>query len=106
VQSLPELLHHQEQVVSMIETEINKDNIDALPSFLQLISVLARDLGDDLYSHFHHLFGLLTSKTDAVAYSGTSGAPNPELSGKLFECMSYLIKYVSALNLCRYNTLI
>jgi hypothetical protein len=41
---------------------------------------------------------MLMKQMDAVAYSGSSkggagGAPNPELTGKLFECMSYLIKY-------------
>ena len=58
-----------------------------------------RDLEEDLYPHFHRLFGMLVKQVDAVAYSGSSksgvsNAPNPELTGKLFETLSYLIKYV------------
>jgi hypothetical protein len=56
-----------------------------------------RDLQEDLYPHFHRFFGMLVKQVDAVAYSGSSksgamGAPNPELTGKLFETLSYLIK--------------
>ena len=58
-----------------------------------------RDLEEDLYPHFHRLFGMLVKQVDAVAYSGSSksgvsNAPNPELTGRLFETLSYLIKYV------------
>lgn len=40
---------------------------------------------------------MLVKQVDAVAYSGNSksgasNAPNPELTGKLFETLSYLIK--------------
>ena len=93
VQSLPELIHHQEQVVTMLETAVTNAEPGNLPSFLQLISVLGRDLGDDLYPHFHRLFGLLVKQVDRAAYSSVGGSPNPELTGKAFETMSYLIKY-------------
>ena len=93
VQSLPELIHHQEQIVTMLETNVREASADNLSSFLQLISVLGRDLEDDLYPHFHRLFGLLVKHVDNVVYTGIGGAPNPELTGRLFECMSYLIKY-------------
>ena len=58
-----------------------------------------RDLEEDLYPHFHRLFGMLIKQVDAVVYSGSSksgvsNAPNPELTGRLFETLSYLIKYV------------
>lgn len=42
VQSLPELLHHQEEVVTMIESHVLKCQPATLSSFLQLISVLGR----------------------------------------------------------------
>ena len=93
VQSLPELIHHQEQIVTMLETNVRDASADNLSSFLQLISVLGRDLEDDLYPYFHRLFGMLVKHVDNVVYTGIGGAPNPELTGKLFECMSYLIKY-------------
>lgn len=58
---------------------------------------MCRDLQEDLYPHYHQLFGMLVKQVDTVAYSGNSksgasNAPNPELTGKLFETLSYLIK--------------
>ena len=54
VQSLPELLHHQNEVVYMIESYVQKGQPATLSSFLQLISVLGRyfnlsDPSNDMY---------------------------------------------------------
>lgn len=98
VQSLPELLHHKDKVVALLEDRISTVPPIILPSFLQLVSVLGRDLGDDLFSHFHQLFNCLLKRLDHVVFSGSMNAtgktPNPELTGQLFECFSYLIKYL------------
>lgn len=67
-------------------------------TFITLLTFMNnRDLEEDLYPHFHRLFGMLVKHVDAVAYSGNSksggsNAPNPELTGKLFETLSYLLK--------------
>ena len=42
VQSLPELLHHQSTIVSMIEEQVQLASQDIMPCLLQLISVFAR----------------------------------------------------------------
>jgi hypothetical protein len=68
------------------------------------LSVLARDLQEDLFIHFHVLFKVLVKRLDSIVFSGSlkqtvgsipgTGAPNPELTGKLFECLSYMMKYL------------
>lgn len=42
VQSMPELLHHLPKVVSKLQTAVLSAPAASLPSFLSLISVLAR----------------------------------------------------------------
>jgi hypothetical protein len=57
VQSLPELLHHQKEAVTMIESYVQKGQPATLSSFLQLISVLGRYC--NIYHLFNNLFSLL-----------------------------------------------
>ena len=59
VQSLPELLHHQKEVVTMIESYVQKGQPATLSSFLQLISVLGR------YCNIYHLYNVLFSLLQA-----------------------------------------
>ena len=91
-QSLPELMHHQSEIVSMIVECLEIAPADALPSFLHLTSVLAQDLHADMGKHFHTFMGVLTKRMASVVYDET-GHPRPELVGKMFECISYLLKY-------------
>jgi hypothetical protein len=42
VQSLAELLHNLPQVVKVLKEHLETSSIDDLPSYLQLVSVLAR----------------------------------------------------------------
>ncbi len=55
-----------------------------------------RDLQDELQPHFQELFSILVTLVDKVAYSGVNcdciNSPNPDMSAKIFECMSHLIK--------------
>lgn len=66
-------------------------------------SVLYRDINEDLSPYFHKLFGVLCSIVDKVAISGGvlehEEAPNPELTGKLFETMSHVLRYVMTCNI-------
>eukprot|EP01032_Pedospumella_encystans_P036266 gene36266-41027_t len=95
-QSLPELLHHQGKVVTILTNQILNVPEQDLATYFNLVSVLARDLKEDLQPHFHKLVQTLLAVVNKVAYSsmnskGTSSA-NPELTGKLFESLSHLLK--------------
>lgn len=91
-QSLPELYHHIANVVDMLDSQLSRVTATELSSFMQLTSVLARDMQDDLWPYFHRLFNTLTQRVNSVI-NATPGTPSPELTGQLFECLSYIIKY-------------
>lgn len=61
-----------------------------------MLIVYSRDLNEDLSKHFHSIIGAFLAIINQVAHSGSvdihKQAPNPELTGKLFECMSHLLK--------------
>ena len=67
VQSLPELLHHQKEVVSMIESYVQKGQPATLPSFLQLISVLGR-----YYNFLYPSIHLLLLQSEIINDKGPS----------------------------------
>jgi len=50
-----------------------------------------RDLGDGFFAHFDRVFGALAGLVDRLTNAG--GAPSPELTGSLFECLSYLLRF-------------
>ena len=58
-----------------------------------------RDLGEDINTYFHAFLSTMCSIVDKVAVSGgvidNDEAPNPELTGKLFETMAHLLRYGS-----------
>ena len=47
-------------------------------------------MGGYLFPYFDNLFGELIQFVEKVAFY--QGVPNPELSGSLFECLSYLLR--------------
>jgi hypothetical protein len=55
-----------------------------------------RDLKEDMNPHFHTIFGGLVNIVPRVAMSGgttpNGTIPNPELTARLFETLSYLLK--------------
>ncbi len=54
-----------------------------------------RDLQDSSMKHFHMFMKSFVAVLNAVALSGghaNESAPNPELTGKLFETLGYLLK--------------
>ena len=56
-----------------------------------------RDLGEDLSKHFHRLINAVLSLVTTVTKSAETvrkgvGAPSPELTGKLFECVSHMLR--------------
>mgnify|MGYP000617571199 CR=1 FL=1 len=42
--------------------------------------------------HFHEFFGVIVKRVSSCAFTA-SGQPTPELAGKAFECLGYMIKY-------------
>ena len=109
VQSLPELIHHQQKVIAILEKYISTVPSIELPSLLSLVSVLGRDLQEDLYPNFHSLFKVVSHRLDQVVHNGAhtksvdendnvvidhiKSSPNIDIAGKIFECLSYLIKH-------------
>lgn len=56
-----------------------------------------RDLQDATTRHFHSFMKTFVAIMATVAFSGghvNESAPNPELTGKLFETIGHLLKYV------------
>lgn len=54
-----------------------------------------RDLQDASMTHFHSFMKAFVSILNAVVFSGghsNENAPNPELTGKLFETIGHLLK--------------
>jgi hypothetical protein len=92
---MAELLHHQDKVVSMLCTELKTCDPISMGSFFDLIAVLCRDLQDASMKHFHELMKTFVAIMNTVAFSGghsNENAPNPELTGKLFETIGHLLK--------------
>jgi hypothetical protein len=59
-----------------------------------------RDLQDATMRHFHSFMKTFVAILATVAFSGghlNETAPNPELTGKLFETIGHLLKYVMIL---------
>jgi hypothetical protein len=68
-----------------------------LPRLIDVFfSSFRRDLGDDLMDIYHSFCRAIADISNSVAYSGStvqgSAVPNPELTGKMFECLSYIFK--------------
>ena len=90
IQSLPEILHHQQAVVSLLIERVENVRDDSLPSVLKLISSLAKDLQEDILPHFHSFMTALLRRLHSL-HKETHGL-NPELAGNVVESISYLIK--------------
>ena len=96
VQSLPELLHNLPVVTAALKDKLKGCPKDSLNSFLQLLSVLGRDIQDDMFDHTIDFFSILTTLLDDVSQCGEKSSKkqaDPEMTGKIFECMSHMIRY-------------
>ena len=93
IQSLPEILHHQQAVVDSLIDRVENVSDDSLPSVLKLIASLAKDLQEDILPHFHSFMTALLRRLH-TSYKDIHWL-NPELAGNIVESMSYLIKYVT-----------
>ena len=101
VQSLPELLHNLPILSKKIKEAMKTCPLESLSSFLQLLSVLARDIQDEIFEHISDFFSILISLVDKASMCGSnekiatgSRLVDPELTGKIFECMSHLIRSI------------
>ena len=59
---------------------------------LSIMYELRRDVNEEVYVHFHDIMSTLMRQVEPMAHSPNGGAPTPEISSKLFECVSLLIK--------------
>ena len=66
VQSLPEVLHYLSEIVERILQEMNESSVHVLPTYCQLLSVLGKDTGADLFPFFDKIFGVLTGLVEKV----------------------------------------
>lgn len=97
VQSLAELLYNLSKVVKALQEHLESSSVDDLPSYLQLVSVLARDVQDDMSPYFHDFFKILTKLVDRTSQCGGSShqkgrMADPKVTGNIFECMSHLLR--------------
>lgn len=94
VQSLPEVLHHLAAVVELFAKTLADVHDDSLPSVLRLVCMLCRDVLEDLSPYFVPLMSALVSRVaPCSAMRNNNEAVNPELTGKVIECISYVLKY-------------
>ena len=95
VQSQAELLHHLPSVIEKLVGAITLAGVEDKVIFVQLLSVLTRDVKEEIYEHgrFHSIMTTLLAQMDAMSHNSfLGGAPTPEICAKLFECISLLIK--------------
>jgi hypothetical protein len=62
---------------------------------------LGRDIQDEMFEHMFDFFDILTALVDKASLCGenvsactTERQADPEMTGKIFECMSHLIRYL------------
>ena len=94
VQSLPEILFHKKSICQIFIKSIQSAPAITLGTYFTLLGTLTKDIGEELSSNYEELLQALVSVCTSVAYSGNSGSRslNPELTGHLFQCISYILK--------------
>ncbi|KAL9600747.1 MAG: hypothetical protein Q9219_002988 [cf. Caloplaca sp. 3 TL-2023] len=87
--TLPQVLHHQAQIVSALTTYIAKGDPLSLEPLLSLLLSFAHDLGPNFETHFSGSVTLVTS----LATRNT----DVEVIEWSFNCLAWLFKYLSRL---------
>ncbi|XP_078326712.1 small subunit processome component 20 homolog isoform X1 [Crassostrea virginica] len=87
VQTFAQLVHHKEEIISALKTNLVVPDSLALGALLNLLVQLARDLQTDFYEYFHDFFDIL------VGLLGKN-AQNPELLEQIFSALSYIFKFL------------
>ena len=87
VGSFAQLIHHKQEVVSLIQQHLQVPNSLALKALLDCVVQLARDLQSDFYPHFRDVFKVLVSLL-------SSHAQDVEVLEEIFTALSYLFKFL------------
>ncbi|CAM9242743.1 unnamed protein product, partial [Phaeothamnion confervicola] len=89
VQSLPELLHRAATVLGMLLDMLSdrKTCAAAGEELLQLVAIMARDLRAEFYPFFPRAMDVLLRLL-------ADNADDPEVAGKIFRTVGYLLKFV------------
>ncbi|KAI8107974.1 hypothetical protein M9434_006006 [Picochlorum sp. BPE23] len=93
--TLPQLIHHQEDVVNAIVGRLHMENSLSLEPLLDLVAVLSRDLASDFLPHMEKV---VLAMSDIVVSQG--GERDPEVLGYIYRSLSAMCK-----NLARYLVL-
>ena len=88
-ESLPQILHHQDQIVDTLVAYIEKKDSLSSEPLLSLIAHLAHDLGTRFEKHF--------AKTVTAVSRLAAHHPNIEVIEWSFNCLAWLFKYLSKL---------
>ena len=87
--SLPQIIHHQDQIVDLLVEYVEKEQTAALEPLLDLVSHFAHDVGLRFEKHFHRIITTIAR----VA----SHHPDAEVIEWSFNCLAWLFKYLSRL---------
>lgn len=88
--TLPQVLHHQGDIVRILATHIEKGDLHSLEPLLSLLASLAHDLGSKFEIHFSHAVTLVTT-------SAAKHTTHLEVVEWSFNCLAWLFKYLSRL---------
>lgn len=87
VQTLAQLIHHKNQIISVLMKHLLIQETLALEPLLDFMVQLARDLQNDFYPHFEELFKVFTTLL-------SRNALNSEALEQIFMCIGYLFKFL------------
>ena len=88
-ESLPQILHHTEQIVAALLAHIEKQDPLALEALLSLVAHLARDLGQGFEKYF--------AKTVTLVARVSTTQDDPAVVEACFTCLAWIYKYLSKL---------
>lgn len=96
VQSLPQILHHQREIVDALFSHAAKNDPNSLQPMLELLAQFVHDLGPDFmpyYSRFLHLVTDLAIATNPNDLQNSRNSSN--LLEHIFNAVAYVFKYLS-----------
>lgn len=95
VQTLPQILYHEEKIFQALETHINNHDDKSLQPLLDLLSQFCHDLGPDFMKFYERaLTSLIKLLNDATEFETSN------VFEWGFNCLAYIFKYLSR-SLCK-----
>ncbi|XP_071791922.1 small subunit processome component 20 homolog isoform X2 [Asterias amurensis] len=85
VDSFPQLVHHEEEIITALKTHLKVKKSLAYQPLLDLLVQLARDLQTDFYPHFEEFFSIIVSLLNTQ---------DTELLENAFRSFGYLFKFL------------